>query len=66
MFWNTPGSLLFLPDTVAHLLEHVHGSGIHRPVLVNTEIDRHGAAILHTAADVVAQRLRDEMQIPII
>src|SRR5229473_3294638 len=51
---------LFLPDALSDFLEHVHGFGVNRSVLVDAEIDRHRAAVGHALADVITERWRIE------
>src|SRR5713101_3934661 len=58
---NMPGSWLFLPDALSHFLEHVHCSWVQRSVLVDAEIDRYRAAILHALTDIITERLRVEL-----
>src|SRR5207247_4293433 len=57
--WNADAilsilSLLFLSDALSYRLEHVHCSWVNRAVLVDAEIDRHCAAILHTLTEHIS------------
>src|SRR5258706_6774965 len=56
------GSFLFLPDALSYFLQHVHCFGVNRSVLVDAEIDRYRAAILHALTNVITESLPIELR----